>query len=178
MLKKIFIVYCIFFVGILSADSSLPTVKKLVGLIRFKKNEQAIELIDVKTFSKNLFKQHWEKLDPKDQDEFIEAMSIYIKNKPFVTAREYFDKIDINYAKPKTKGKSIEIPSSIIYKGSDKINFSWVLSEESGKMKIVDFIDPKGSLASEQFGTTQIIPNYEKKGIKELIELVKKKAKD
>jgi ABC-type transporter MlaC component len=88
MSKKLFsLLLLVFFFSssVLFADEStiLPTAKKLVGFIRFKKNDQAIALIDTKTFSKNLLLNHWDKIDPKDQLEFEEAMKEYIKHKSF-----------------------------------------------------------------------------------------------
>ncbi len=177
-MKKILVITVLFSFGTIWANSAaLPTVKKLVGFIRFKKNEQALALIDTKTFSKNLLKSNWEKLSAEEQNDFEDAMKNYIKNKSFPQALQYFDKIDINYGTPKAKASSTELPGSILYKGSDKITFSWVFAESDGKLKVTDFIDARGKLATEHFGSTKIIPAYEKKGIKELIDLIKKESK-
>ncbi len=162
-----------------TADEStlIPTAKKLVGYIRFKKNDQALALIDTKTFSKNLLLNHWDKIDPKDQLEFEEAMKEYIKNKSFPMALQYFDKIDINYEKAKVKGKEAELPASILYKGSEKITFSWIFTETNGKFLVSDFLLAEGKLASEVNRVKQMEPTYEKKGMKELIVLIKKASK-
>ena len=155
----------------------LSTAKKLVGYIRFKKNDQAIALIDTKTFSKNLLLNHWEKIDPKDQADFEEAMKGYIKAKSFPIALQYFDKIDINYEKVKMKGSEAELPASILYKGSEKITFSWVFTEKNGTYLVSDFLLAEGKLASEVNRVKQIEPTYEKKGMKELIALIKQASK-
>ena len=165
MSKKLFslsILFCFLTSSVLLADEStiLPTAKKLVGFIRFKKNDQAIALIDTKTFSKNLLLNHWDKIDPKDQLEFEEAMKEYIKHKSFPIALQYFDKIDINYEKAKVKGKEAELPASI-----------------NGKFLVSDFLLAEGKLASEVNRVKQIEPTYEKKGMKELIALIKKASK-
>lgn len=176
-MKKIIAFAILFSFGNIWANTqALQTVKKLVGFIRFKKNDQALSLIDTKTFSKNLLKTNWEKLSADEQNQFEDAMKNYIKNKSFPQALQYFDKIDINYGTPKSKQNLIELPGSILYKGSDKITFSWLFQEVDGKLKVTDFIDARGKLATEHFGTTKIIPAYEKKGIKELIELIKKES--
>ncbi|HRG46838.1 MAG: ABC transporter substrate-binding protein [Leptospiraceae bacterium] len=182
MSKKLFslsLLFCFLTSSVLFADEStiLPTAKKLVGFIRFKKNDQAIALIDTKTFSKNLLLNHWDKIDPKDQLEFEEAMKEYIKHKSFPIALQYFDKIDINYEKAKVKGKEAELPASILYKGSEKITFSWIFTETNGKFLVSDFLLAEGKLASEVNRVKQIEPTYEKKGMKELIALIKKASK-
>ena len=155
----------------------IPTVKKLVGYIRFKKNDQAIALIDTKTFSKNLLGNHWDKIENKEQIEFEEAMKDYIKNRSFPNALQYFDKIDINYEKAKVKGSEAELPASILYKGSEKITFSWIFTEKDGKFLVSDFLDSEGRLATTLYGEKQIRPTYEKKGMKERIALIKKASK-
>lgn len=178
-LLSLFILFSFFSTSFLFADEStiLPTAKKLVGYIRFKKNDQALALIDTKTFSKNLLLTHWDKIDPKEQLEFEEAMKEYIKNKSFPIALQYFDKIDINYEKVKIKGKEAELPASILYKGSEKITFSWIFTEKDGKFLVSDFLLAEGKLASEVNRVKQIEPTYEKKGMKELIALIKKASK-
>ncbi len=182
MSKKLFsllILLCFLPISVLFADEStiLPTVKKLVGFIRFKKNDQAVALIDTKTFSKNLLGSHWDKINPKEQLEFEGAMKDYIKNKSFPNALQYFDRIDISYEKAKVKGKEAELPASILYKGSEKITFSWIFTEKDGKFLVSDFLDSDGKLATTLYGETQIQPTYEKKGMKELIALIKKASK-
>lgn len=182
MLKKILpllLVLCVFTSSTLFANETaiLSTAKKLVGYIRFKKNDQALALIDTKTFSKNLLLNHWDQIDPKDQKEFEEAMKDYIKAKSFPIALQYFDKIDINYEKVKMKGKEAELPASILYKGSEKITFSWIFTEKDGSYLVSDFLLAEGKLASEVNRVKQIEPTYEKKGMKELIALIKKASK-
>ncbi|MBK8398652.1 MAG: ABC transporter substrate-binding protein [Leptospiraceae bacterium] len=182
MPKKVFyflVLFCFSYSVSLFANENtlIPTAKKLVGYIRFKKNDQAVALIDTRTFSKNLLGQHWEKIDPKDQIEFEETMKDYIKKRSFPNALQYFNKIDISYEKPKVKGGEAELPASILYQGSEKITFSWIFTEKDGKFLISDFLDPEGRLATTLYGETQIRPTYEKKGIKELIALIKKASK-
>jgi ABC-type transporter MlaC component len=182
MFRKLFsllILFYFFFTPVLTAHESaiLPAAKKLVGYIRFKKYDLALSLIDTKTFSKNLLLNHWDKIDPKDQLEFEEAMKEYIKNKSFPIALQYFHKIDINYEKARVKGNEVELPASILYKGSEKITFSWIFTEKNGKYLVSDFLLAEGKLASEVNRVKQIEPTYDRKGMKELIALIKKASK-
>lgn len=163
--------------GQASEANAVSTVKKLVLLIRYKQNDKALALIDTKTFSKNLLINNWDSISTEDQVEFENAMKGYLKNKSFPQALEYFDKIDINYEKPVAMGKQIKVGSSILYKGSENVTFAWVLNESGGKLLISDFILKSGKLASEVNREKQIQPAFEKKGIKELIEMIKKASK-
>lgn len=155
-------------------EQSLSTVKKLVGFIRFKKNDKALALIHVGRFSELLVGNH--KLTPAEKKDFEEAVGKYIENKAFPIAVQYFDKIDITYEKPILKDKKIRIGSSILYKGSDQITFAWILSEIDGNWYITDF-ETEGKLATDVNRTKNIEPSLKKNGVKGTILSILKAAK-
>ncbi|MBE7410896.1 MAG: ABC transporter substrate-binding protein [Leptospiraceae bacterium] len=157
-------------------DNALSSVKKMIGFIRYKKNNKAIEFVDTHQFAKNLLKNHFDSLSSSDKKEFENALKEYIINKSFPIALKYFDKVDINYEKPVIKGEEAVIGSSVLYQGSEKVAFSWVLTENNGKFLISDFIT-EGKRVSEVNRTKQIEPMYKKKGIKEVISILKKISK-
>ncbi|MCE9499368.1 MAG: ABC transporter substrate-binding protein [Leptospira sp.] len=156
-------------------ENAISAVKKLIGYIRFKKNDKAIEMVDTKAFSKALLKNH-SNVSEADFKEFEESIKEYIIAKSFPIALKYFEKIDINYEKPVIKGKEAIVASSILYQGSEKITFSWVLSEDKGNFLISDFIT-EGKRVTEVNRTKQIDPLLKKKGMKELISTMKKISK-
>ncbi len=157
-------------------ESALSSVKKMIGFIRYKKNSKAIEYVDTRQFAKNLLKGNFDSLSSSDKDGFEEAIKEYIINKSFPVALKYFDKVDINYEKPVIKGNEAVIGSSVLYQGSEKVVFSWVLTETNGKFLVSDFIT-EGKRVSEVNRTKQIEPMYKKKGIKEVISTLKKISK-
>jgi ABC-type transporter MlaC component len=135
MSKKLFsLLLLVFFFSssVLFADEStiLPTAKKLVGFIRFKKNDQAIALIDTKTFSKNLLLNHWDKIDPKDQLEFEEAMKEYIKNKSFQSHSNTLIKLILIMKKQKSKEKKQNYPLPFFTKVQKKLPFPGFLQKQ------------------------------------------------
>ncbi|PJZ47952.1 ABC transporter substrate-binding protein [Leptospira saintgironsiae] len=156
-------------------EQTLSAVKKLIGFIRYKKNDKAIALIHVGKFSEKLIGDH--KISAAERKEFEEAISEYIVNKAFPIALKYFDKIDITYDKPAVNGKQARIGSSILYKGSDQIKFAWILSESEGAWYISDF-ETEGKLATEINRTKNIEPSIKKNGIKGTISLIQKAAKN
>ncbi len=157
-------------------QSALSSVKKMIGFIRYKKNAKAIEFVDTKQFAKNLLKGNFESLNSKDKEDFEEAIKEYIVSKSFPIALKYFDKVDINYEKPVIKGSEAVIGSSVLYQGSEKVTFSWVLTDNNGKFLISDFIT-ENKRVSEVNRTKQIEPMYKKKGIREVISTLKKISK-
>ncbi|MCB1178854.1 MAG: ABC transporter substrate-binding protein [Leptospiraceae bacterium] len=178
MLKKVsfLLILLLFPFQLFSAPKNpVSSVKKLVGNIRYKKNDKAIALIDIKSFCKNLLPGDYEKLSDGDKKKFEDAMKEYIQARSFPVALKYFDKIDINYEKPKKKGNETELPSSIMYKGSEKIQFSWILTNSSEGYLISDFLI-KGKLATET-NRPKIESAYKKKGLDGLVQLIKKASK-
>ncbi|MDX1960523.1 MAG: ABC transporter substrate-binding protein [Leptospiraceae bacterium] len=150
------------------------TVKKMVGFIRYAKNEKALSFIDTATFSKNLLKKDYDSLKPEDKEGLESAVKEFITKKAFPKAAEYFTKIDLNYEKSKINGKEARVPSSLLYRGSEKIQFSWVLTEKDGKYLVTDFYND-GKLASETNGS-KIKPIFDKDGIAKVIEAMKAAA--
>jgi ABC-type transporter MlaC component len=158
-----------------AAKDPVSSVKKMIGFIRYKKNDSAIKYIDTETFSKNLLKSEYDKLDSSQKSKFEITIHNYIKAKSFPIALKYFDKIDITYEKPIIKGKDAELPASLLYKGSEKIQFSWILVEKNGSFLVTDFLTDK-KLASD-INSKQLLPILQKKGFDELIRQIEKASK-
>ncbi|XDD51455.1 ABC transporter substrate-binding protein [Leptospira sp. WS92.C1] len=160
-----------------SAEEQIgSTVKKLIGFIRYKKNDKAISIIHVKQFSSQLLKSSG-KIADTDRKEFEEAISEFIIHRSFPIAHKYFDKIDINYEKPVIKGDNATLASSIIWNGSERITFSWILNKIDGTWYVTDFLS-EGKYASETNRVKSIEPSIKKNGIKQTIALIKREAKN
>ncbi|ASV07143.1 toluene tolerance protein [Leptospira interrogans] len=157
-------------------EQIVSTVKKLIGFIRYKKNDKAIALIHVKQFSNQLLKSSG-KIGESDRKEFEEAISEFIIHRSFPIAHKYFDKIDINYEKPILKGDNATLASSIIWSGSERITFSWILMKIEGSWYVTDFLN-EGKYASETNRVKSIDPSIKKNGVKQTIALIKKEAKN
>ncbi|KGE22973.1 toluene tolerance protein [Leptospira borgpetersenii] len=157
-------------------EQIVSTVKKLIGFIRYKKNDKAIVLIHVKQFSNQLLKSSG-KIGDSDRKEFEEAIGEFIVHRSFPIAYKYFDKIDINYEKPIIKGDNATLASSIIWSGSERITFSWILTKIEGAWYVTDFLN-EGKYASETNRVKSVDPSIKKNGIKQTIALIRKEAKN
>ncbi|WP_061223815.1 hypothetical protein [Leptospira weilii] len=157
-------------------EQIVSTVKKLIGFIRYKKNDKAIVLIHVKQFSNQLLKS-FGKIGDSDRKEFEEAIGEFIVHRSFPIAYKYFDKIDINYEKPTIKGDNATLASSIIWNGSERIIFSWILTKIEGVWYVTDFLN-EGKYASETNRVKSVDPSIKKNGIKQTIALIRKEAKN
>ncbi|PJZ68985.1 toluene tolerance protein Ttg2D [Leptospira perolatii] len=155
-------------------DKALATVKKLIGFIRYKKNEKALALIHTGIYASKLVgKTTFSEQEKKD---FEEAVKEYIVHKGFPVAAKYFDKIDITYENPVIKNNEIRIGSSILYKGSDKVVFAWILNEVDGNWVVTDF-ETEGKLSTETNRVKSIEPAIKAHGVKGTIALIRKMAK-
>ncbi|MCG6167497.1 toluene tolerance protein [Leptospira sanjuanensis] len=152
------------------------TVKKLIGFIRYKKNDKAIAIINVKQFTNQLLKSSG-KIADADRKEFEDAIQEFIIHRSFPIAHKYFDKIDINYEKPVIKGDNATLASSIIWNGSERITFSWILMKIEGTWFVTDFLN-EGKYASETNRVKSVEPSLKKNGMKQTIALIKKEAKN
>ncbi|EQA63311.1 hypothetical protein [Leptospira alexanderi] len=157
-------------------EQIVSTVKKLIGFIRYKKNDKAIAIIHVKQFSNQLLKS-FGKIGDSDRKEFEEAIGEFIVHRSFPIAYKYFDKIDINYEKPTIKGDNATLASSIIWSGSERITFSWILTKIEGAWYVTDFLN-EGKYASETNRVKSVDPSIKKNGIKQTIALIRKEAKN
>jgi ABC-type transporter MlaC component len=153
-----------------------PSVKKMIGFIRYKKNTNAIALIDIETFSSNLLKGEYENLSSDQKRDFQDAVKVYVENKSFPIALKYFDKVDITYEKPIPKGSMFEIPSSILYNGSQQIKFSWILNEKNNQFLVSDF-SMDGKLISDVNREKQLLPLLKKEGFEKMLEKLKEASK-
>ena len=157
-----------------STKDPTPIVKKMIGFIRYKKNSNALSQIDTETYSSNLLKGEYESLSSDQKKEFEDAVKLYIENKSFPVALKYFDKVDINYEKPIFKGNFYEIPSSILYNGSQQIKFSWILTEKNGSFLISDFL-VENKLTSE-VNREKLLAVLKKDGFVKMIEKLRDAA--
>jgi ABC-type transporter MlaC component len=163
--------------GGLVAQSKEPAVvvKKLVGLIRYKKYDNAIKLIDIKTFSKNLLPSDYEGFSDADKLKFEEAVKGYIIAKAFPLALKYFGEIDINYEKATMTTNGAKIGSDILYKGSERVKIAWILSKKGEEYLVSDFV-AENKLATE-VNNKRLEPIYKKKGINGLIQAIEEASK-
>ena len=172
-LKSIFI-YFIYCVSVLPSEP-VKVVKKFVGYLRYKKNDKAVSLLDVKIFSKNLLPKSYHQLNKKQKEDLEQAVSSYIKKKVFSKANKYFYKVNLIYGSPKKKDKKVSLSTSILYKTKEKVTFSWILQKKGNRYLITDFILEDGKLAS-RINQKRAEKLFAKKGPDYLIQSISKIA--
>lgn len=155
----------------------MSPINKFTGFVRYKKYDKALDYVDLEVFCNSILKGH--KIPAAKKKEFREAVKVYIKKQSFPKVHKYFDKIDVNYEKPIKKSKYVQVPASILYKGKEKISFSWILAKKDGKYQIIDFLSDvitEGQRASIYEKYKQVEPILQTQGIDVVIKRVYKMA--
>lgn len=145
----------------------------MIGFIRYNKSEKALAFIDVEKFSEKLLQSEYSKLNDSQKKEFQAAVSKYIVNKSFPVAQKYFDKVDLTFEKETKKGKETTVPASLLYKGSQKIKFAWIMEEKSGKFLVTDFL-MDGKRISDVNREQQLLPLLKKEGFESMVKKLNK----
>ena len=154
-------------------QKAISSVRKFIGYVRYSKKSEkfagkAIEMIDLDDVCNLLLDNKFNALSVEDKNKFKSLIGEHVQLKAFPQALKYFEKIDLVYGKPTTQADRITIPSTLVYKGSDRIKFSWVVSKKN--YKIVDLLNEKNSSSMKESRDTQILPYFNKQGIKGLNE--------
>ena len=159
----------------LSADEkkAITTVRKFISFVRYSKNSdkfsnKAVEQIDLDYVCNYLINNKLSAHSKDEQNKFKQLIAEHVKLKAFPIALKYFEKIDLVYEKPSTQSDKIIIPSTLVYKGSDKMKFSWVINKKN--FMIIDILNENKTSSMQGSRDRQILPFYTKQGMKGLLQ--------
>lgn len=148
---------------------ALSVVKRLVGQIRYNRDERALEAIGLEPISRYLLGAAYAGASAEDRARFQALLGDYIRLNAFPTARQYFKDIDINYEAPVESGDITRIRSSIVYAGADRVSFTWVLTRVNGRYVITDFLDSRGQSSMASSRDRQVQPLLRSGGMPALL---------
>lgn len=158
-----------------NGEEALVTIKKMVSFVRFsQKNpplgDKALESVGAQEISQYLMDTYYIKATPDQDARFQKLILEYIKLRAFPTALNYIKDIDINYDAPIIEGQFVKIRSSVLYAGSERILFTWVVKKRPEGYFLTDFLDEKGVSAMMVNRDKQILPLIRKEGIEGMIK--------
>lgn len=148
---------------------ALTVVKRLVGQIRYNRDDRALESIGLEPISRYLLGASYAGASAEERARFQALLGDYIRLNAFPTARSYFKDIDINYEAPVESGDTARIRSSIVYAGADRASFTWVLTRVNGRYVITDFLDSRGQSSMASSRDRQIQPLLRSGGMSALL---------
>lgn len=157
------------------SDEALKTVRKVVGYVKYSEKkpeyaDRALDYLASERISRYLLGFDYEKASPEQRRRFIGYFREYIKLKAFPSALEYIRHIDLSYEKPVKKNGAFHIRSSILYRGSERIEFTWVLEKFGDRFLLTDFLDARGQSSMKSNRDQQVRPILRKKGMDGLLD--------
>jgi ABC-type transporter MlaC component len=157
------------------AAEALSTIKKMVAFVRYSGTKpelgnKALDMVGAKEISAYLMDKYYTKATPDQDERFQKLILEYIRLRAFPTALSYIKDIDINYDEPVTDGQFVKIRSSVLYAGSERILFTWVVKKRPEGYFLTDFLDEKSVSAMQVNRDKQIQPLIQKEGIEGMIK--------
>lgn len=150
--------------------SALASIKKMVGFIRYEKNELALKQVGLEPVSEYLMGSYYGQATPDQRAQFQKLLGEYVELRAFPLALKYFKDVDLSYDEPVQKGDAYHVSSSLNYAGSEQLVFTWVLQEHDGKYVITDFLDSTGKSSMQTNRDKQIQPVLKQKGVAGLLK--------
>lgn len=147
------------------SQQAISTIKKMIGFIRYKKNEKALRYIGVQQISQFMLGKNYTKITPAQKTKFHWQVGKFIELRAFPQAYKYFKDIDLSFDKPKIKGRKAQVKSSLLYAGSEQMIFTWVLTKVGNKYLVTDFLNEKGVSSMKTNRDRQVLPLYKKQGM-------------
>lgn len=151
-----------------SADKEVPKVlKRLIGAIRYGKNDLAAKQVAFKPMSERLMGSAWAKMKPAEQAEFVKSLEELIRGLSFKKGHEMFKHLDaVLYDPVRLEGKEAKCKSTIVvhrnYKKTE-IVIDYVLVQANGGWQVVDLV-MLGESTIEGLREGQILPLLEEGG--------------
>lgn len=170
LISKLSILFALFaLIAPLSAQENeqgqIQTIKKMTGFIRYGRDDRAVASIGAEQISRYLLGSHYDHITPEQQTKFQENLKEIIKLRGFPLAMKYFKDIDISYDQPVENGDQSKVRSSILYAGSERIVFTWVLTKVGDTYLITDFLNERGESSMQKSRDQQILPLFQQRGI-------------
>lgn len=165
------LVMCILSVSILHQplqadnDEPLSAVKTMIGLIRYNRDDRALEYIDLDGMTRYLLGNSYDQASAEQKQRFTELLGEYISLSAFPKAREYFNDVDLSYDAPGEVDDRVHIRSAILYSGNEQLTFTWVMADTDDGYRVIDFLDAEGNSQMQTNKEKAVQPLLQQKGI-------------
>ncbi|HNJ32846.1 MAG TPA: ABC transporter substrate-binding protein [Leptospiraceae bacterium] len=158
----------------------IAPIKKLIGSVRYSEKastpaekktleDRALEYIGSAQMADFLLGDFSAKATPEQKEKFASQIREYTRYKAFPLVNKYFKDIDLTYEPPVINGDKARVQSSVVYAGSERLTFSWVLTRVGDNYVITDFLDEKGTSTMQTNKDRQVQPTLKAKGIPGLL---------
>lgn len=146
-------------------------VRKMLASVRLKKFDRALQYVGLDEMGAYLLADNYQKLTAAQKTKLSTLLGEYIKKRGFPLAVKYLGSVGLSYDKPTFEQGHVHIRSSVVYSGSERLVFTWVLARrDSGEYVVVDFRDAKGDSSMTKSRDKQILPVYKQRGADGLLK--------
>jgi len=125
-------------------------IKKMLNFALRKKNQESLKYIGVDTMVHMLLGHQEKNISSEQKEKFKELVKRNIELRAFPIVEEHFKSVDIPLEKPQVKNEQIWVKSSLLWGGSEQVNFTWILQKVDGQYVITDFLNSKGQSSMVQ----------------------------
>lgn len=187
MKKLLVLAICLFSISIHAQEETeqkvLAPIKRLIGNVRYSDKaktpadrialeDRALESIGSLQMAEFLLGDSAKRATPEQKEKFAKQIREYTRYKAFPLVSKYFKDIDLTYEPPVLNGDQARVQSSVVYSGSERLTFSWVLQKVGENYVITDFLNDKGTSSMQTNKDAQVQPTLKAKGIPGLLSVM------
>lgn len=188
-MKKIAL--CLLFVPALLAAQEdaeqkvLSPIKKMIGFVRYSDKaktpeerkaleDKALDNIGSEQMAEFLLGPSAAKATPEQKKRFADQIREYTRYKAFPLVIKYFKDIDLTYEPPVMQGNTARVPASVVYAGSERLSFTFVLTKVGENYVMTDFLNDKGVSSMTTNRDNQVQPALKNQGMQGLLNVMEK----
>lgn len=187
MKKFLAITICLFAISVQAQEEAeqkvLAPIKRLIGNVRYSDKaktladrialeDRALESIGSSQMAEFLMGDYAKTATPAQKEKFAKQIREYTRYKAFPLIHKYFKDIDLTYEPPVITGDQARVQSSVVYSGSERLTFSWVLTKVGDTYVITDFLNDKNTSSMQSNKVGQVQPTLREKGVPGLLSVM------
>lgn len=158
-------------------EKATAVVRKMLAAVRLQKFDHALRYVGLAEMARYLLDKHHKDFAEAQLQRFQRLLGEYIKKRGFPLANKYIGRVGLSYDKAVMKDERIHVRSSIVYSGSERLVFTWILKKGESEYQVVDFLDVDGNSSLKKSRDEQILPTYRKRGAKGLLDTLERTVK-
>lgn len=187
MKKLLVLAICLFSISVQAQEETeqkvLAPIKRLIGSVRYSDKsktmadrialeDRALESIGSMQMAEFLLGDFAERATPEQKEKFAKQIREYTRYKAFPLVHKYFKDIDLTYEPPVINGDQARVQSSVVYSGSERLTFSWILQKVGENYVITDFLNDKNNSSMQTNKEAQVQPTLKAKGVAGLLTVM------
>lgn len=184
-MKRIAFMICLCLPVVVSAQEDaeqkvLAPIKKMIGSVRYSDKartpaerkaleDKALDNIGTDRMADFLLGNFAAKATPEQKKRLADQIREYTRYKAFPLVIKYFKDIDLTYEPPVIEGETAKVPASVVYAGSERLSFTFVLTRVGDSYVMTDFINDKGISSMTVNRDNQVQPTLKSQGMNGLL---------